>query len=70
MCVCVCVCVCSLAFITRHENRILSALHYIATYGCPPLPYFPHYLTNGTTFGTKKLIEHKTCILIFTTTFV
>jgi hypothetical protein len=30
---------------------------------------FPHYLANGTTFK-KKVIEHKMCVLIFSTTFV
>jgi hypothetical protein len=29
---------------------------------------FPHYLINGTIFG-KKFIEHKMCVLVFSTTF-
>jgi len=29
---------------------------------------FPHYLINGTI--KKKVIEHKMCVLIFSTTFV
>jgi hypothetical protein len=28
---------------------------------------FPHYLINGTIF-VKKIIEHKTCVLIFSAT--
>jgi len=32
---------------------------------------FPHCLINGTTFGgKKKVIEHKICVFIFSTTFV
>jgi hypothetical protein len=30
---------------------------------------FPHFLTNGPIFE-KKVIEHKMCVLIFSTTFV
>jgi hypothetical protein len=31
--------------------------------------FFPHYLINGAIFG-KKVIEHKMCVLILSTTFV
>jgi hypothetical protein len=31
---------------------------------------FPHYLINGMIFWKKIVIEHKMCILIFSTTFV
>ena len=36
----------------------------------PALLYniFPHYLTNGTIFE-KKVIEHKICVLCFSTKF-
>jgi len=27
---------------------------------------FPHYPMNGTIFGGGKIIEHKTCVFIFT----
>jgi hypothetical protein len=30
---------------------------------------FQYYLINGTIFG-KKVIEHKMCVLIFSTTYV
>jgi hypothetical protein len=41
---------------------------------CHPWParlynIFPHYLINGTIFE-KKVTEHKTCVLIFCTTYV
>ena len=31
---------------------------------------FPHYLINGTISEKKKVIEHKMCVMIFSTTFV
>ena len=31
---------------------------------------FPHYLVHGTIFRRKKFIEHKMCVLIFSTTRV
>jgi hypothetical protein len=32
---------------------------------------FPHYLINGTIFEKKKeVIEHKMCVLVFSTNFV
>jgi hypothetical protein len=30
----------------------------------------PQYLINGTIFGKKSVIEHKICVLIFSTTLV
>jgi hypothetical protein len=37
---------------------------------CPALQYFfPHYLINGRIFEKKKVIEHKICVLISSTTF-
>ena len=33
-------------------------------------PIFRHYLINGTIFWGKKVIEHKTHVFIFSTTFV
>jgi len=32
--------------------------------------FFPLYLTNDTTFEKENVIEHKMCVLIFSTTFV
>jgi hypothetical protein len=34
------------------------------------IPYFPHYLINGTAFGGKKITEHKISVLIFSKRFV
>ena len=31
--------------------------------------FFPHYPINGTIFEKKKVIEHKMCVLISSTTF-
>ena len=41
------------------------AHYYFANWSCHILP---HYLINGTSF-VKKFIEHKMCVLIFSTTF-
>ena len=45
-----------------------------APYGhvCPaPLHnIFPDYFINGMIFGKKKVTEHKTCVLIFSTVFI
>jgi len=47
--------VCILALVTRHANRILSALHFIVICGLSALIYFSHYLTNGKIFENKLL---------------
>ena len=31
---------------------------------------YQHYLINGKIFGEKKVIDHKTCVLIFSISFV
>jgi hypothetical protein len=54
-----CVCVCSYPSCKAHAPywHLWSVwLHHI----------FLHYVTNGTIFG-KRLIEHKMCVLIFST---
>jgi len=56
---CVCVCVCNLSNLARKAH----ASYYIAM-------VFSRYLINGTIFEEKKLIEHKMCALIFSTTSV
>jgi hypothetical protein len=48
---------------------VQCACAILSSVACPTLNIFRHYLTNGTIFG-KKVIEHKTCILIFSTKFV
>ena len=83
-CVCVCVrerewtgaCVC-----LRECSLTYPACNAQAPYYLRPLwlyHIFPHYLTNGTTFGgggggiCSKIIvvEHKICVSIFCTTFI
>jgi hypothetical protein len=45
-------------------------VRHIVIYGLPGFAiFFPHYLINGTIFG-KKFLEHKTRVLVFSTTFV
>jgi hypothetical protein len=63
-CVFVCVCV-FLAFCIQHAMRVSHSR---------PWPVrlhsnFPHYLTKGTIFEEKNS-EYKTCVLIYSTTFI
>ena len=37
---------------------------------CPTVQSFSTYLINGTILEKKTVIEHKTCVLIFSTIFV
>jgi len=41
-------------------------MHHLSTAASPTLQYFSNYLINGTIFE-KKVIEHKMCVLIFST---
>ena len=55
----------------QHAMRIRRVT--LSSVAWPTLQFFfPHYLINGTIFGKrkKKVIEHKLCVLIFSTTFV
>jgi hypothetical protein len=56
-----------LALIVQNAKRLCCSIS--RSVACLAVPYFPHYLTNGTTFG-KKVVEHKMCVLIYYTTFV
>jgi hypothetical protein len=58
----------SVVLIIQHAMRMCSII--LSSVACLALPYFPHYLINGTIFGKKKVIEHKMCVLIFSTTSV
>jgi len=59
--------VCILALVNKLETRMRRIMLLPVT--CLAVPYFPHYLINGTIFG-KNVLEHKLCNLIFSTTFV
>jgi hypothetical protein len=59
------VCVCSLRYTACNAHAPYCHLWPVLLY-----TIFPHYLINGTIFGEKKVTEHKTCVLIFSTTFV
>jgi len=64
VCGCVCVGVCVVQHVTRMRHIIVS------TVACSDLQhFFLHYLINGTIFE-KKNIEHKMCVLIFSTSSV
>ena len=52
----------SVALIIQHAKRMSLWLYYSYI--------FPHHLLNNTIFWKKKVIEHKTCVLPFSTTFV
>ena len=57
----------SLALIIQYAKRLCCSTS--RSVACLAVPYFPHYLTNGTTFG-KKVVEYEMCVLIYCTTFV
>jgi len=47
----------------------MGTRHIVSLWPAPLYKLFPHYLINGTIYG-KKVTEHKTCVLIFSTAFV
>jgi len=55
-------------------NQHSVRMRHIVVCGLPRSTIFFHiisyYLINGTIFGKKKVIEHKMCVLSFSTTFV
>ena len=63
-----CACACTrVALLIQHTTRMRHIVSsFVAPSGSTTLP---HYLINGTIFW-KKVIEHKMCILVFSTTFV
>jgi len=61
---CVCECVCSLSYpVGKHMRHIVIC-------GLPLSTIFSHNISQKTQFSGKKVIEHKMCVLIFSTTFV
>jgi len=55
------------AIFIQHAKRMRRVM--LSSVARLALPYFPRYLVNSKSCG-KKYIEHKTCVLIFSTTFV
>ena len=58
----------SVALVNQHAKSMHRSI--LSSVACLALPYFSHYLINGTILVKKKVIEHKMCVLIFSTTFV
>jgi hypothetical protein len=58
------VCVASVIQHAKHMRRVM-----FSSVASLDSPLFRHYVTNGTIFG-ENVVEHKTCVLIFSTTFV
>jgi len=56
------VCVCSLSYPACNMREPYCHLWPVQLYNI-----FPHHLINCTIFGEKKVIEHKTCVVFFTT---
>ena len=54
----------NIALLTQNATR-----RHIFMFPLWLLQCFRHYLINGTIFG-KKVTEHKTCVLIFSATFI
>ena len=57
VCLCVCVCVCSISYPARNAHALYSQLWPVPLYNI-----FPHYLTKGTIFEKKKVIQRKMCV--------
>ena len=72
VCVCVCVCVCVyVALGIQHAMRMRLVI--LSSVACPALQYFStlsHQKAGCSKNKNKKSIEHKMCILIFSTTFI
>jgi len=59
-----CVCV---ALVFQYAERMRRII--VPSVACLYSIFFPHYLISRTIFG-DKVIDHKKCVLIFSTTFV
>ena len=58
-------CVCSLRYPACNAHAPYCYMRPLWLYN-----FFPHYLITGTFLKKKKAIEHKICVLIFSTTFI
>jgi len=57
----------SIALVTQHAMRRC----HIVTYGLSRSAILPHIISRTARFWRgKKVVEHKMCVLIFSTTFV
>jgi hypothetical protein len=63
------VCVCITALRIRHAKRIFPKQHYIDIDEYLPLPYFATFSHKMYDFR-KNVIEHKMCVLVFSTSLV
>jgi len=50
-------------------SSMKCACAILSSVASPALNTFPHYLIKGTIYE-KKVVEHKMCVWIFSTTFV
>ena len=53
--------------IIKHAKRMR---HIVLSVPCLDVPYFPTLSHERHNFRKKKVIEHKMCVLIFSTTFL
>jgi hypothetical protein len=64
---CVCVCVVCVASVTQHAKRMRHII--LSSVDCPTLTTFFYFITS-TNFEKEQVIEHRTCVVIFSTNVV
>jgi hypothetical protein len=64
------VCACTYVHVFLLIQHAMHMHHVVMSFVAPwSVPHFSTYLINGVILG-KKVIEHKICVIVFSTTFI